>query len=142
MEAYDGSFNPQYELPSMAERASGTATVLPNSSSPICFPWCFVLHLTFGMCVTNCSVLVSVKNGPPQYCSRTVYEDAPPELLRDFFWDDDFRLKWDNMLTHASILEECPTTGIMVVRWIRKVGNNIFLFPSLRCCGLFYLHFS
>ncbi|XP_057774133.1 uncharacterized protein LOC130993317 [Salvia miltiorrhiza] len=60
------------------------------------------------------------QSGPPQYCSRTVYEDATPEILRDFFWDDDFRLKWDDMLTHASILEECPTTGIMVVRWIRK----------------------
>ncbi|KAG6429435.1 hypothetical protein SASPL_107486 [Salvia splendens] len=60
------------------------------------------------------------QSGPPQYCSRTVYENATPELVRDFFWDDDFRLKWDNMLTHASILEECPTTGIMVVHWIRK----------------------
>ncbi|KAH6770989.1 Polyketide cyclase/dehydrase and lipid transport superfamily protein [Perilla frutescens var. hirtella] len=60
------------------------------------------------------------QSGPPQYCSRTVYENATPELLRDFFWDDDFRLKWDDMLTHASILEECPTTGSMVVHWIRK----------------------
>ncbi|CAA2971240.1 phosphatidylcholine transfer -like isoform X2 [Olea europaea subsp. europaea] len=33
------------------------------------------------------------ENGPPQYCSRTVYEDATPELLRDFFWDDEFRMK-------------------------------------------------
>ncbi|KAG8390455.1 hypothetical protein BUALT_Bualt01G0085100 [Buddleja alternifolia] len=60
------------------------------------------------------------ETGPPQYCSRTVYEDATPELLRDFFWDDEFRLKWDNMLIHGSILEECPTTGTMVVHWIRK----------------------
>ncbi|KAA8533532.1 hypothetical protein F0562_031034 [Nyssa sinensis] len=60
------------------------------------------------------------ETGPPQYCSRTVYEDATPELLRDFFWDDDFRLKWDDMLRHSATIEECPTTGTMVVHWIRK----------------------
>lgn len=60
------------------------------------------------------------ETGPPQYCSRTIYEDATPELLRDFFWDDDFRLKWDNMLVHATILEECPTTGAMIVHCVRK----------------------
>ncbi|KAK2995906.1 hypothetical protein RJ640_028314 [Escallonia rubra] len=60
------------------------------------------------------------ETGPPQYCSRTVYEDATPELLRDFFWDDEFRLEWDDMLLHAVTIEECPTTGTMVVHWIRK----------------------
>ncbi|CAL5433558.1 unnamed protein product [Camellia sinensis] len=60
------------------------------------------------------------KNGPPQYRSRTVFEDATPEMVRDLFWDDDFRLKWDDMLIHAETLEECPNTGTMVVRWVRK----------------------
>lgn len=60
------------------------------------------------------------ESGPPQYRSRTVYEDATPEMLRDFFWDDEFRLKWDDMLIHAETLEECPTTGTMVVQWVRK----------------------
>ncbi|KAL8535654.1 hypothetical protein ACS0TY_011326 [Phlomoides rotata] len=60
------------------------------------------------------------ETGPPQYRSRTIYEDATPEMLRDFFWDDEFRLKWDDMQLHAETLEECPTTGTMVVRWIRK----------------------
>ncbi|OIT05105.1 hypothetical protein A4A49_37765 [Nicotiana attenuata] len=60
------------------------------------------------------------ESGPPQYCSRTVYEDATPELLRDFFWDDEFRLKWDDMLVHAETIEECPTTGTMIVHWVRK----------------------
>ncbi|KAL8134743.1 uncharacterized protein LOC141713060 [Apium graveolens] len=58
--------------------------------------------------------------GPPQYCSRTVYENAKPEMLRDFFWDDEFRLKWDDMILHAETVEECPTTGTMIVHWIRK----------------------
>lgn len=61
-----------------------------------------------------------LESGPPQYCSRTVYEDATPELLRDFFWDDEFRVKWDDMLVHAETIEECPITGTMVVHWVRK----------------------
>ncbi|KAK1303423.1 hypothetical protein QJS10_CPB11g00560 [Acorus calamus] len=58
--------------------------------------------------------------GPPQYRSRTVFEDVTPELVRDFFWDDEFRSKWDDMLIHSATLEECPTTGTMIVHWIRK----------------------
>ncbi|KAL8148470.1 uncharacterized protein LOC141708307 [Apium graveolens] len=60
------------------------------------------------------------ETGPPQYCTRTVYEDATPEMLRDFFWDDEFRLKWDDMIVHAETVKECPTTGTMIVHWIRK----------------------
>ncbi|KAK4421415.1 hypothetical protein Salat_2092000 [Sesamum alatum] len=60
------------------------------------------------------------ETGPPQYRSRTVYEDATPETLRDFFWDDEFRSKWDDMLTHAETLEDCSTTGTMLVQWVRK----------------------
>uniref|UniRef100_A0A7N0UJZ5 START domain-containing protein n=1 Tax=Kalanchoe fedtschenkoi TaxID=63787 RepID=A0A7N0UJZ5_KALFE len=60
------------------------------------------------------------ESGPPQYRSRTVYEDVTPELVRDFFWDDEFRKNWDDMLIHSSTLEECPVTGSMLVHWIRK----------------------
>lgn len=60
------------------------------------------------------------ENGPPQYRNRTIFEDATPEMVRDFFWDDEFRPKWDDMLMHATTLEECPTTGTMVVQWVRK----------------------
>ena len=54
-----------------------------------------------------------------------MYENATPELVRDFFWDDEFRLKWDDMLSHAETLEDCPTTGTMVVQWVRKVRRCI-----------------
>ncbi|KAL9345733.1 hypothetical protein Peur_060586 [Populus x canadensis] len=60
------------------------------------------------------------ETGPPQYRTRTVFEDATPEMVRDFFWDDEFRAKWDDMLVHAETLEECPTRGTMVVQWVRK----------------------
>lgn len=51
-------------------------------------------------------------------------EDCTPELMRDFFWDDEFRMQsqWDDMLADASILEDCPQTGTQVVRWVRNVS--------------------
>uniref|UniRef100_A0A2P2KYK0 START domain-containing protein n=1 Tax=Rhizophora mucronata TaxID=61149 RepID=A0A2P2KYK0_RHIMU len=60
------------------------------------------------------------ENGPPQYRSRTVFEEATPEMVRDFFWDDDFRVKWDDMLIYAATLEKCLNAGTMVVQWVRK----------------------
>lgn len=60
------------------------------------------------------------ETGPPQYRSSTIFEDATPEMVKDFFWDDDFRPKWDNMLIHAKTIEESPATGTMMVQWIRK----------------------
>lgn len=66
-------------------------------------------------------------DGPPQYRSRTVFEDATPEMVRDFFWDDDFRSNWDDMLLFSSTLEACKDTGTMVVQWVRKVTHNSLL---------------
>ncbi|KAB5545078.1 hypothetical protein DKX38_013190 [Salix brachista] len=60
------------------------------------------------------------KEGPTVYRSRSVFEDATPELVRDFFWDDEFRPKWDTMLAYFKILEEYPHTGTMIVHWIKK----------------------
>ncbi|KAF5729786.1 hypothetical protein HS088_TW20G00150 [Tripterygium wilfordii] len=60
------------------------------------------------------------ETGPPQYRSSTIFENATPEMVRDFFWDDEFRLKWDDMIVSAETLEECPSTGNMVVQWVRK----------------------
>eukprot|EP00252_Welwitschia_mirabilis_P011341 TRINITY_DN254_c0_g1_i1.p1 TRINITY_DN254_c0_g1~~TRINITY_DN254_c0_g1_i1.p1 ORF type:complete len:313 (+),score=38.98 TRINITY_DN254_c0_g1_i1:383-1321(+) len=58
--------------------------------------------------------------GPPEYRSRTVYENITPELMRDFFWDNDFRLKWDNMLLYSKDLQVSKETGTMVIHWVRK----------------------
>ncbi|XP_051152741.1 uncharacterized protein LOC127266524 [Andrographis paniculata] len=60
------------------------------------------------------------ENGPIVLRSKTIFEDATPELVRDFFWDDEFRPKWDPMLYHVKILEECPNTGMMIIHWIKK----------------------
>lgn len=58
--------------------------------------------------------------GPAVYRTRTVFEGATPELVRDFFWDDEFRRKWDHMLAYVKTLQECPDTGTMIVQWIKK----------------------
>ncbi|KAH9682224.1 START domain-containing protein [Citrus sinensis] len=60
------------------------------------------------------------ETGPAVYRTRTVFEGATPELVRDFFWDDEFRRKWDHMLAYVKTLEECPLTGTMIVQWIKK----------------------
>ncbi|EOA30626.1 hypothetical protein CARUB_v10013761mg [Capsella rubella] len=57
---------------------------------------------------------------PVVYRSRTVFEDATPEIVRDFFWDDEFRPKWDPMLAYFKTLEEDSQTGTTIVRWIKK----------------------
>eukprot|EP01018_Ginkgo_biloba_P017504 Gb_41773 [translate_table: standard] len=87
--------------------------------------------------------------GPTEYRTRTVFEDTTPELIRDFFWDDDFRPKWDDMLIHFKTLEECPRTGTMIVHWIRKVRriavtslshliSDMVRFPTMNWCALFW----
>ncbi|CAD6220847.1 unnamed protein product [Miscanthus lutarioriparius] len=60
------------------------------------------------------------EEGPIMYCSRTIFEDATPELVRDFFWDGDFRLKWDPMLAYSKTLDEFPQSGATIVHWIKK----------------------
>lgn len=60
------------------------------------------------------------ENGPTIYRSRTVFEDTTAELVRDFFWDDEFRPKWDPMLTYFKILDDSSHTGTMIVHWIKK----------------------
>ncbi|CDO99168.1 unnamed protein product [Coffea canephora] len=60
------------------------------------------------------------ETGPVVFRSKTVFEDATPDLVRDFFWDDEFRLKWDPMILSVEILEECPLNGTMIVRWTKK----------------------
>lgn len=55
-------------------------------------------------------------------------------MVRDFFWDDEFRMKWDDMLLSAQTLEDCPSTGNMTVHWVRKVsevGSYLWLFPNV-----------
>ncbi|KAI5065885.1 hypothetical protein GOP47_0018509 [Adiantum capillus-veneris] len=60
------------------------------------------------------------KNGPTEYKSRTIFEDSTPELVKDFYWDDEFRSVWDDMLIFAQSKEDCTETGAQIVHWVRK----------------------
>ncbi|CAN8324479.1 unnamed protein product [Cochlearia groenlandica] len=60
------------------------------------------------------------ETGPVVYRSQTVFEDATPDIVRDFFWDDEFRPKWDFMLSKFRTLEEDTQTGTMIVQWRKK----------------------
>jgi hypothetical protein len=48
-------------------------------------------------------------------------EDVSPTMMRDFFWDNDFRQVWDDMLVQTKTLEECKETGSEILHWVRKV---------------------
>lgn len=60
------------------------------------------------------------EQGPTEYRSRTVMERCSSTLMRDFFWDDDFRSAWDDMLVQARTITACERTGFQVVHWVRK----------------------
>nr|GMD94857.1 START domain-containing proteins involved in steroidogenesis/phosphatidylcholine transfer [Ipomoea batatas] len=62
----------------------------------------------------------NTESGPLMYRTVTVLEDATPETVRDFFWDDEFRTNWDEMHLDSDLLEECAETGAMLVHWIRR----------------------
>jgi hypothetical protein len=85
--------------------------------------------------------MICYQTGPTVYRSRTVFEDATPEVVRDFFWDDEFRPKWDPMLVYFKILEECQDTGTMIVHWIKKVCISEGLHNCV-CLGFIIPHFS
>ena len=72
------------------------------------------------------NVFDCLQDGPTEYKSRTVFEDSTPDLVKDFYWDDDFRPVWDDMLIHAKTLEGCMETGAEIAHWVRKVSAPIF----------------
>jgi hypothetical protein len=76
------------------------------------------------------------EQGPTQYKSRTVFENLSPEFIRDFFWDDQFRAHWDDMLSYSKIWEEDKETGALIVQWVRKVWVFDML-PFFELCSAF-----
>ncbi|KAH7292626.1 hypothetical protein KP509_29G078300 [Ceratopteris richardii] len=60
------------------------------------------------------------QEGPTEYRSRTVFEDATPEIVKDFYWDDEFRPEWDDMIIYTKSLESCTDTGAEIAHWVRK----------------------
>ncbi|XWS08851.1 hypothetical protein CRYUN_Cryun40dG0035900 [Craigia yunnanensis] len=64
------------------------------------------------------------ENNPAVYRSRTVFEDATPEVVRDFFWDDEFRPKWDTMFAYFPFF--CRDREYIIGRRIWEAGKTYY----------------
>ncbi|XP_022724520.1 uncharacterized protein LOC111281148 [Durio zibethinus] len=60
------------------------------------------------------------KDRPLKYLSTTVFESCSPELLRDFYMDNDYRKQWDKTLLDHMQLQMDVTNGIEIGRTIKK----------------------
>ncbi|XP_062155444.1 uncharacterized protein LOC133863502 [Alnus glutinosa] len=60
------------------------------------------------------------KNGPLKYESVTVFENCSPEMLRDFYMDNDYRKQWDKTLVEHEQLQVDKTNGVEIGRTIKK----------------------
>ncbi|XP_019059108.1 PREDICTED: phosphatidylcholine transfer protein isoform X2 [Tarenaya hassleriana] len=58
--------------------------------------------------------------GPMKYLSVTVFEDCSPEVLRDFYMDNDYRKQWDKTIVGHEQLEVDSTSGVEIGRTIKK----------------------
>ncbi|XVE91148.1 hypothetical protein DITRI_Ditri20bG0131400 [Diplodiscus trichospermus] len=65
-----------------------------------------------------------LKDKPLKYLSTTVFECCSPELLRDFYMDNDYRKQWDKTLLDHRQLQMDTTNGI-------EIGHTIKKFPLL-----------
>ena len=61
--------------------------------------------------------------------------------MGDFFYDDVFCLKWDDMPLYSNTLEEFPRIGMMIFHWVRKVWSRELklLLVFMMFCSVFYI---
>ncbi|XP_021681660.2 uncharacterized protein LOC110665725 isoform X2 [Hevea brasiliensis] len=60
------------------------------------------------------------KDAPLKYLSVTVFENCSPEIVRDFYMDNDYRKQWDKALVEHKQLDVDKTNGTEVGRTIKK----------------------
>ncbi|XP_043714016.1 uncharacterized protein LOC122662449 [Telopea speciosissima] len=60
------------------------------------------------------------KDGPLKYLSVTIFENCSPELLRDFYMDNEYRKQWDKMLVEHEQLQIDEISGIEIGRTVKK----------------------
>ncbi|KAI4355935.1 hypothetical protein L6164_004659 [Bauhinia variegata] len=65
------------------------------------------------------------KDGPLKYLSVTTFNDVSPEMLRDFYMDNDYRKQWDRTVVEHEQLQVDKSKGVEVGRTVKK-------FPLLR----------
>ncbi|KAI5068113.1 hypothetical protein GOP47_0016458 [Adiantum capillus-veneris] len=60
------------------------------------------------------------QEGPTEYRTRHIFENATPQMMRDFLWDDELRHEWDSLIRSAKCVEGCFETGENVSHWVKK----------------------
>ncbi|CAL1373881.1 unnamed protein product [Linum trigynum] len=60
------------------------------------------------------------KNAPMKYLSVTVFENCTPELLRDFYMDNNYRKQWDKTVVQHEQLQVDRSNGTEIGRTIKK----------------------
>ncbi|KAJ0020205.1 hypothetical protein Pint_32422 [Pistacia integerrima] len=60
------------------------------------------------------------KDAPLKYLSVTVFENCSPEVLRDFYMDNDYRMQWDRTVVDHKQLQVDRTNGTEIGRTIKK----------------------
>nr|VDC81736.1 unnamed protein product [Brassica rapa] len=58
--------------------------------------------------------------GPVKYLSTTVFENCSPEVLRDFYMDNEYRKQWDKTVVEHEQLQIDSNSGIEIGRTIKK----------------------
>ncbi|KAK6915231.1 hypothetical protein RJ641_020348 [Dillenia turbinata] len=64
------------------------------------------------------------KDGPLKYLSVTIFENCSIKVLRDFYMDNDYRMKWDKTIGDYQQLQVDQNEGL-------EVGHTIKKFPFL-----------
>ncbi|MCO5606689.1 hypothetical protein L7F22_060878 [Adiantum nelumboides] len=60
------------------------------------------------------------QEGPTEYRTRHIFANVTPEIIRDFFWDDELRHEWDSLIRSAKCVEGCFKTGENITHWVKK----------------------
>ncbi|CAN1299032.1 StAR-related lipid transfer protein 7, mitochondrial [Linum perenne] len=60
------------------------------------------------------------KNAPITYLSVTVFENCSPELLRDFYMDNNYRKQWDKTVVEHEQIQVDRSNGTEIGRTIKK----------------------
>ncbi|CAH8306273.1 unnamed protein product [Eruca vesicaria subsp. sativa] len=82
--------------------------------------WEHVIHKTNDRVSYSAQRCKPEDGGPMKYLSVTVFEDCSPEILKDFYMDNDFRKQWDKTVVDHHQLQVDSNTGIEIGRTIKK----------------------
>lgn len=66
------------------------------------------------------SLSFCLQDGPLKYLSVTVFENCSPEMLKNFYMDNDYRKQWDKTVVEHEQLQVDKINGVEIGRTIKK----------------------